>query len=125
MQALRVRALVWGALLVWIGVMGIVDERAGIASIGAGAILLIGALLRRAMGQHAGFVLTVAGVLLVLIGLNDLNGDDQGVPLFAVALIGFGAFIIARAFSVGRSGGGSIEIKRSPAERRGPPDDTV
>ncbi|HEX9711490.1 MAG TPA: hypothetical protein VGB52_02925 [Actinomycetota bacterium] len=125
MAAFRVRALMWGALLVWIGIMRVVDENAGVASIGAGAILLIGALLRRAMGQHAGFILTVAGALLVLIGLNDLNGDQPRIPLFAVALIGFGAFVIARALSAGR-GGTTIEIRRmhSYGGRR-PPDDEI
>lgn len=125
MHPFRVRAVMWGVLLVWIGVMGVVDEPAGVASIGAGAILLIGAFLRRAMGAQAGFVLTVAGALLVIFGLNDLNGDTTRIPLFAVALIAFGAFVIARALSFGR-GGSSIEIRHTPRPRPRaprPPDD--
>lgn len=92
----------WGALLIWIGVMGIVDEPAGVASLGAGSILLAAALFRKWIGNRAGFVLSLTGLLLVVIGINDLNGEDRGIPLLAVALISIGALIVVRALGARR-----------------------
>lgn len=102
LDARTIRVSLWGVMLIWIGVMMAVDEPAGVASIGAGAILLAGAALRRWMGRRAGFVLTVAGLMLVLLGLNDLNGDDTGIPLFATVLIAVGALIVLKAFGARR-----------------------
>lgn len=120
MQRWTGTAVMWGALLIWIGVMGVVDERAGVASIGAGAILLTIGVLRRASGMRSGFVVTVGGLLLVAIGLNDLNGDDNGIPLFAVALIAFGALIIGKALGAGKRRGTSIVIHRTSGPPRDP-----
>lgn len=103
MDTWRIGPIVWGALLIWIGTMIIVDERAGVASIGAGVILLAGALWRRAVGRRAGFILSAMGILLVLFGINDLNGDDKGIPLFATALIAIGALIITKAIGISRA----------------------
>lgn len=99
MRLWTIRRATWGLLLLWIGVMMVVEESPGVASIGAGAILLLSALLRRALAWRAGFVLWAMGALLVIFGLNDLGGDDRGIPLFAVALIGFGSLMLVRAFS--------------------------
>jgi len=103
MDTWRIGPIVWGALLIWIGAMIIVDEDPGVASIGAGAILLAGALWRRTAGRRAGFILSVMGALLVLFGVNDLNGDDTGIPLFATALIAIGALIITKAIALSRA----------------------
>lgn len=102
MDQWRIGPIVWGALLIWIGVMIIVDEKPGVASIGAGSILLAGALWRRSAGRRAGFVLSAMGLLLVLFGIKDLNGDDTGIPLFATALIAIGALIITKAIGLSR-----------------------
>jgi hypothetical protein len=110
----------WGALFVWIGLMMIVDEDPGIASIGAGVILLTGALIRRSVGRRAGFLLSVNGLLLLLLGINDLNGDDRGIPLLATTLMAIGALIITRAIGLSRrlkSGGFMITMER-PGSRR-------
>jgi hypothetical protein len=96
------RTVIWGALFLWIGVMMVVDERAGVASIGSGAILLLGAVARRASPSRAGLTLTIAGLLLVGFGLNDLNGTDKGIPLIAVMLIAFGALAIGKALGRNR-----------------------
>jgi len=129
MRPYLIRRAMWGTLLIWIGVMMVVEEPAGVASLGAGIILLVGALLRRAMGMQAGFVLTVAGALLVFFGVSDLNGEDTSIPLFAVVLIAIGAFIIARGIGYARGGGPTIEIRRFYETRYGgrhrPPDDQV
>lgn len=104
-----VRRATWGALLLWIGVMMVVEERAGVASIGAGAILLAGSAFRRAYGGRAGFVLTFMGILLLVLGLSDVGGDDRGIPLFATALIAIGSLVLVRAFGRGSS---SVTIVR-------------
>lgn len=102
MDQYRIGPIIWGSLLIWIGIMGVVDERAGVASIGAGAILLAGALWRRSVGRRAGFILSVMGILLVLLGINDWNGDDRGIPLFSTALIAVGALIVTKAIGLSR-----------------------
>jgi hypothetical protein len=120
MDAWRIGPLMWGALFVWIGLMMIVDEDPGIASIGAGLILLTGALIRRSVGRRAGFLLSVNGLLLLLLGINDLNGDDRGIPLFATTLIAIGALIITRAIGLSRrmkSGGFMITMERPGSPR--------
>lgn len=90
-------------MLVWLGAMGIADERPGVGSIGAGAILLLGAMIRKSQGHRAGAFLPLVGVLLVLMGINDLGGDDRGIPFLATALIAFGALVLVRALSVPRN----------------------
>lgn len=97
-----IRTAMWGALLIWIGLMGIIDEAPGVAGIGAGAILLTAALFRKAMGGRAGFILSLTGILLVAIGISDLSTDERRIPLFAVALIAFGAMIVVRALGARR-----------------------
>jgi len=97
-----VRAAMWGALLIWIGTMMIVEEQPGVASIGAGVILLAAVFFRRAMGRRAGFMLTLMGVLLLGLGVWDLNGDRRGIPLIAVALISIGTLVVIRTISARR-----------------------
>lgn len=102
MERWNLRGLVWGTLILWIGVMMVVDERPGVASIGAGVILLLGAVARRALGWRAGLVMTIAAVLLLGIGINNLDGTKNDIPLLAVILIAFGALAIGKAISRGR-----------------------
>ena len=97
-----VRASMWGALLIWIGLMMVIDEPAGVASLGAGAILLGAALFRRWIGRRSGFVLTLTGVLLAAIGIANLGGDDRDIPLLATALIAVGALVVVKALSARR-----------------------
>ncbi len=125
MDRLNLRSLIWGALIFWIGLMMVVDERAGVASIGAGAILLGGAAARRAMGWRAGLVMTIAGFLLLAFGLNDLNGTETGIPLFAVILIAFGALAIGKSLSRSRTGPGGRAGPRAPTITIRIPDDRV
>lgn len=132
MDQWRTGPIIWATLLIWIGVMMIVDEKPGVASLGAGAILLAGALWRRMSGRNAGFVLSVMGLLLLLFGINDLNGEDTGIPLFATALIAIGALIITKTIGLNRrlrSGGITIHYgkgtgfstSRRPDRRDEPP----
>ena len=119
MTRVGIRGAMWGVLFIWIGVMMVVNERPGVASIGAGVILLMAAFARRASGWRAGLVITIAGVLLLAFGIRDLSGSNKGIPLFAVFLIGFGAMVVARAISGGRwikRNAGSITI-RMPDDR--------
>lgn len=104
-----------GALFVWIGLMMVIDERPGVASIGAGAILLASAAFRRATSGRAGFVGWAVGVLLVVFGLNALNGSSHGIPLLATALIAFGSLVLMRAIGGARKAPRkTIEMKYTP-----------
>lgn len=103
MDTWRIGPIVWGALLMWIGIMKIIDEPAGMASIGAGVILLGGALWRRSVGRRAGFILSAMGILLVVLGFKDTATGGKGIPLFATALIAIGALIITKAIAVSRT----------------------
>lgn len=103
MDQWRIGPLMWGSLFVWIGIMLVIDEEPGAASIGAGVILIIGALWRRMVGRRAGFLTSASGILLVLLGLGDRNGDQDGIPLFATTLIAIGALIISKSVSLSRA----------------------
>jgi len=118
MQRWTGTAVLWGALLIWIGVMMVVEERPGVASLGAGVILLTIAVLRRASGFRSGFVVTVAGLLLLAIGIDRLNGAQRDIPLFATLLIAFGALIVGKALGAGKRSGTTIEIRRSGGTHR-------
>jgi uncharacterized membrane protein len=82
--------------------MMVIDEPGGVASLGAGMILLTAALFRRWIGRRSGFVLSIVGILLVAVGIADLGGKDKDIPLFATALIAFGALIVVKALSARR-----------------------
>jgi len=112
MNGWTIRRAMWGSLVIWIGVMMVIDEAPGVASIGAGAILLLGALFKRAYGLRAGFVLTMVALLLLGLGLGDLGGEDNGIPLVATALIAFGAMMLVKAFGPRRPGSDVIRIER-------------
>jgi hypothetical protein len=102
MDTWRIGPIIWGALLMWIGIMKIIDEPSGTASIGAGVIMLVGALWRRSVGRRAGFILSVMGILLVALGFKDTATGGKGIPLFATALIAIGALIVTKAIAVSR-----------------------
>lgn len=89
--------MTWGLMLLWLGIMIAVDEAPGVASIGAGVILLIGAIRRRTQGRRAGAFIPLVGVLLVIMGANDIGGDDRGIPFVATVLIALGALVLVRA----------------------------
>lgn len=104
-------------MLLWIGIMMVVDEAAGVASIGAGVILLAAAALRKAVSRRAAPAMLIAGLLLLALGVNDLNGDDKGIPLLAVALIAFGTLMLVKALTR-PSRGSTITIVREPRPPR-------
>lgn len=94
----RVETATWGVLLVWVGTMLVVHEPRGVANIGAGAIMLVSALIQRALGWDAGLVLWAGGIAFLLSGINDRLGRDQHVPALAVVLIIIGGMLVLRAF---------------------------
>lgn len=114
MDTWRIGPIIWGAMLIWIGVMKIIDEPAGMASIGAGAILLAGALWRRSVGRRAGFILSAMGILLVALGLKDTATGGKDIPLFATALIAIGALIVTKAIAVSRTVRSTQIVIRGP-----------
>lgn len=93
----RVEGVTWGALVVWVGVMmALPDEPDGLGLAGAGAILLLSALVQAAAGWEAGLLMWGAGIALLFSGLERL-ADLEDVPLLAIGVIAFGATIVARA----------------------------
>jgi hypothetical protein len=102
MDTWRIGPIIWGSLFIWIGIMKIVDEPAGMASIGAGVILLGGALWRRSVGRRAGFILSAMGILLIFLGIKDTATGGRDIPLLATAFIAIGALIITKAIAVSR-----------------------
>lgn len=95
-----------GLMLLWLGIMALLpdeDVEPGVPSIGAGAILLLGAAIRKAQGRRPGAFIPLVGVLLVIMGINDLNGDDRGIPFVATALVALGALVLVRAFTAPRA----------------------
>lgn len=124
MDQWRIGPLMWGALFTWIGLMLIIDEAPGVASIGAGTIFLVAAVCRRSIGRRAGFLISANGILLVLLGVNDLNGDDRGIPLLGTTMLAIGALIITKAFAVSRlAKQRGISVRRVDFEFRGTDDD--
>ncbi|HVL32387.1 MAG TPA: hypothetical protein VM600_02275 [Actinomycetota bacterium] len=94
----RLETVTWGLLLVWLGVMMMIEEPEGLAGVGAGAILLLSAVLQKLLKWEAGAVLWIAGVALVFSGINELLGDRE-VPVLAIVLLVVGALVIGRAMA--------------------------
>ena len=120
-----VNAVVWAAILVWAGLvllasnLGMLDNLRGIAPnlpgfgflgrleawaiifVGAGVILLIGALVRLLTPEYRGAALgsIFLGLLFIGIGLGDIFGWNIIWPLI---LIAFGILVLLRGFLRGR-----------------------
>lgn len=120
-----VNAVVWAAILVWAGLvllasnLGMLNNLRGIAPnlpgfeflgrleawaiifVGAGVILLIGALVRLLVPDYRGAVSgsIFLGLLFIGIGLGDIFGWNIIWPLI---LIAFGISVLLRGFLRGR-----------------------
>lgn len=101
----RLEAATWGLLLVWLGVMVVVDEKPGVARTGVGAILLLSAIAQRLRRYGAGILLWGFGLYFLLDGLSDLVDLDLSDAVVAGVLIGLGAAFLARALAGERGPG--------------------
>lgn len=93
----RIELATWGALLVWIGVMLMVDERPGVTAVGLGGIMLASAVIQRALGYRAGLLLWGFGLYFLIGGLADLTDLKLSNVALAGVLIAFGALLLIRA----------------------------
>jgi hypothetical protein len=100
-------AVVWASILVWVGIallignLGVLDDVAldgwSLAFAGAGAILLLEALVRYAIPTYRRPVLgsLILGLVFLTIGLGDLGIWDAIWPL---AIILIGVALLLRGF---------------------------
>ncbi len=114
-------ALIWGAILVWAGIvflavnLGWVDalfrssqifpglpgmfypEAWGLVFVGAGLIVLVGVVIRLAVPAYRAAVggSVIFGLILIGIGLGNMFGWDVTWPLI---IIGIGVLVLVRAF---------------------------
>jgi hypothetical protein len=108
----RVSALVWAAVLIWVGVALLLDnlgflkrfemlEGGALALIGAGVILLLAVAFRMLVPSYRRPVLGTFFLALVFLGFGLGNWLGAGVT-WAVILIVFGAFVLVRGVFVSR-----------------------
>jgi hypothetical protein len=92
----RTERLTLALLIVWIGVMIVVNEPDGLAQLGAGVILLASAFYQRMRSWHAGLVTWVVGAILVGMGIGDLSSSAD-IPWLGISVILVGLWMLARA----------------------------
>lgn len=93
----RIEFLTWGALLIWIGVMVVVEEEPGVTGVGVGGIMLLSAVVQRVRRYQAGLLLWGFGLYFLLDGLDTLIDIDVSEALVAGVLIALGVLFVARA----------------------------
>ena len=98
----RIEIATWGLVLIWVGLVMAFDFRKGIPALVAGAILLVSGVIQKAIGGRAGMIVWVAGIALVLSGVNDLTHGRKHVPVLAVIVIIIGAGLLGGAIAGGR-----------------------
>lgn len=108
--AARIQTATWGLLIIWVGIMmasTFDNENPGIGLTVLGSIFLVSGLVQRTQARREGGGFIVAGVTILLLGINDLL--DQNLTAASIAVIVIGVLILASVF-------------RKPV-RRGPPID--
>jgi hypothetical protein len=98
----RIEVATWGLVLIWVGLVMAFDFRKGIPALVAGSILLLSGVIQKAIRGRAGMIVWVAGIALVLSGVNDLTHGRRHVPVFAVIAIIIGAALLGGALAGGR-----------------------
>ena len=107
----RYETVAWSALLIWLGVVGLVPGvPAGAGALGIGIILLELNLKRCLSGMPANEFSTALGVIALVLGAAKLSRSLLGVhgelQLFPLLLIVIGLIMMIRGASEpGRSGG--------------------
>ncbi len=91
----RLDTLVWGLLLVWIGLALLIALGWGIGLLGVGAILLGQQLAKRYIGSKLDTFWLVVGTVFVIGGITDLLGFH--ISLIPVACIVAGVVLLLSA----------------------------
>ena len=99
----RIDAVCWGLFFIWIGMIllfkGIPH---GLGSLGVGAIILGGAVVRLVVGVTISSFWLIIGTVFVLAGLGELYAVD--LPLLPAALIICGVLLLFHRKSKRRGG---------------------
>ncbi|MGH2784609.1 MAG: hypothetical protein ACRDJ1_05075 [Actinomycetota bacterium] len=93
----RVERFTLALLIVWLGVMLLIEEPRGLAPLGFGGILLASAFYQRLRGWRGGLVTWIVGAVLIGVGIGDLSSDAD-INWFAIAVILLGLWLLARAW---------------------------
>lgn len=92
----RLDSLVWGLLLLWIGIALLTSMGWGIGLLGVGVILLCEQSARKYMGGSINFFWIFVGAVFVSGGVSDLFGIQ--IRLIPVACIVAGIALLLSAF---------------------------
>lgn len=91
----KLDALVWGLLLIWIGIALLTAIGWGIGLLGVGAILLCEQAARKYMGSYIEIFWIVVGAVFVIGGISELSGVH--ISLIPVACIIAGVALLLSA----------------------------
>ncbi len=93
LRGARIDAVLWGLFFVWMGVILLWKEMPdGVGSLGIGAIVLGGALVRRLLGVSVSLFWLVIGGVFILAGIGGLLDID--LPFLSIALIVCGLLML-------------------------------
>jgi hypothetical protein len=92
----RIGRVTLALLVIWLGVMAIVTEPAGMTAIGSGVILLGSGLYRKFAGGRAGLVTWVLGVILIGVGIGDATSHAH-VNWWGITAVIVGVWLLAGA----------------------------
>ena len=102
LKGARIDAVLWGLFFVWLGTILLWKEiPEGVGSLGIGALVLGGALVRRLMGTTVSMFWLMIGGVFILAGIGGLLEID--LPFLAIALIVCGILMLFHGKS-GRRG---------------------
>lgn len=93
LRGARIDAVLWGLFFIWIGILLLIkDMPEGIGSLGVGAIVLGGALLRILVGASISVFWLVIGAVFILAGIGGLLSID--LPFLPIALLICGVLLL-------------------------------
>ena len=99
----RLDAIGWAIFFIWIGIVFLVKAIPdGVGSLGVGAIVLIGTLVRVFLRISVSLFWVIIGLVFLLAGLGELFAVD--LPLLPIALIVCGILMLLHQRSYRRGG---------------------
>ena len=89
----KIDAVCWGLFFIWVGIVLLFKGiPPGIGSLGVGAIVLLGALLRLIAGVTVSTFWLIIGAVFIIAGVGELFAID--LPLLPAALIVCGILLL-------------------------------